>query len=368
MNNKQHVNEKIQEHLQRLERLQNYLKADPDNEMLRVDTFDTAMFAGALQPAEFLAEDALSRGLDANAWRFRLGNVKLAQKRWDEAQSLFEQVQNATGLHPALSHNLAYIRFMQAEYGDCCEVLRPWMDDTKEPRAHLELATLWLRAMHRLNHLDEAWQWVSKQLAQADLAPAVAGVASLIALDAGHLPQALRLAEQALAGDAGQMEALVTRASIALAQKDPVLARNLALRAVELNPEDGRVWSVLGLADMLDVKLDLARQHLEKAVAFMPKHIGTWLSLGWVDVLQKELSKARTHFERALSLDRNFGESHGALAVVFAMQGERSSAEQYINLALKLDRESLSARYAQAILNGEASDPQTLQRLIQRLF
>ena len=139
-------------------------------------------------------------------------------------------------------------------------------------------------------------------------------------------------------------------------------------QALRQHPQDGRSWSALGLADMLAGDLEQAMHDFRQAVVFMPAHIGTWDGLGWARLLSQALQEARAAFEQALALDRNFGESHGAMAVVQALQGEREQAVQSIERAKRLDKANLSARYAESILSGEASDVQALQRLAQRLL
>jgi Flp pilus assembly protein TadD len=104
------------------------------------------------------------------------------------------------------------------------------------------------------------------------------------------------------------------------------------------------------------------------ALTFIPAHIGTWHGQGWAQVLRRDLAAARRSFQAALELDRNFAESHGALAVVLALEQQEQAARKHIELAKRLDVEGLSARYAEAVLTGEAQDTQAVQRLAQRLL
>ncbi len=105
-----------------------------------------------------------------------------------------------------------------------------------------------------------------------------------------------------------------------------------------------------------------------KAVASMPDHIGTWIGLGWSQFLSNQPQEARASFEEALRIDRNFAESHGALAVALARLGETQRARTEIELALRLDPKSLSARYAEAMLNGQASDPKAFLELARKVL
>ncbi len=357
--------------MQRLERLQAFLQGDPDNHALRVDIFDTAMSAGVLDCAERQAVEAQERQYDPIAWEFRQASLRIAQKRFAEAQQLLRELEAKVGAHPSIAHNLAHIEFQQQSYAACCDLLRPWMDvpvAKAAAPADAVLQVLWLRALHRLGLLEEAWKWVQDQRAADTLSVSAAGIASLIAVDLGDLDEALTLSELALVREPLQMEALVARASVALAQRDLDRARALSARALERNPGDGRAWSASGFAEMLGMNIERAKQHFQQALLWMPKHIGTWHGMGWACLMLKDMTGAKRAFEEALALDRNFAESHGGLAVLLALTGEPKRAAEHIELAMRLDKSNLSAWYAQAILSGEVADAQGIQRLAQRLL
>jgi Tfp pilus assembly protein PilF len=200
------------------------------------------------------------------------------------------------------------------------------------------------------------------------LAPAAAGAASLIALDADDAQRSLLWAEHALQHDGQQIEALVSRATLALGQNNPVLSRHLLGQAQQQNTADGRILSALGFTDLLERRLDEARANFQQAVKNMPGHIGTWHGLGWTLLLQNDLAGAHQAFETALSLDRNFSENHGGLAIILALQQRKAEAEEAIERALRLDRGSVSARYAETLLKGEGHDLKAIRRLATRVL
>ena len=352
---------------QRLERLQAYLLQDPDNQVLRVDIFDTAMAAGAFDVAERQIAQAQERQFDSAAWQFRQASLRIAQQRFAEARQLLRGLEQTMGAHPSITHNLAHIEFQQQRYAACCELLRPLMA-AGAAAAESAMQVLWLRTLHQLGLLEEAWAWVQEQQTVGTLSESAAGIASLIAVDHNDLNAALALSDRALAREPLQMEALVARSSVALAQRDIARARELLARALERNPGDGRAWSASGFAEMLGMNLERARQHFQQALLWMPKHIGTWHGKGWACLMLKDMAGAKQAFDAALALDRNFAESHGGLAVVLALTGDTTRAAEHIELAMRLDKSNLSARYAQAVLSGEAADAQGIQRLAQRLL
>ncbi len=345
-----------------LDRLEEFLELDPANPLLLAETADAALAGGAFQRAQQLINDGLKLPGDPSAWHFRQANLYIAQRHLDEARHVLATLEQAGGKHPAIAHNLGYIQLLKEDFEACRETLQPWID-TGAANDDSALQILWLRVMHRLDRMEEAWDWVKQWRAAQVLSPGAAGVASLIALDLGDFDAALALSQQALHDAGPQLEALVARASVSLARQDAASARHSLDAALKLNPDDGRTLSTMGFVAMLEHRVGEARQRFNKALSFVPGHIETWHGLGWACVLQQDWVAAQAAFESALRLDPEFAESHGALAVVHALQGHTQYARDHIDRATQLDASNLAARYAQAVLSGQARDLQDLERL-----
>jgi tetratricopeptide (TPR) repeat protein len=359
--------------LQRLDRLEGYLRQDPDNLNLLADTFDAALQAGEFARAEPHLRQGRALAPATIAWSMREVHWLLAQHRWSDAETALLALQAEAELSPdadaALLHDLAYVALRRGEPALGLDRLRPQVEAVA-PGQPLDDAVqlLWLRLLHHAGELPAAVAWSQARWAQHTLAPTAAGAASLIALDANDAPSSLAWAEFALQREPRQAEALVARATLALGQNDPGLSRRLLAQALQQNSSDGRSLSALGFTDLLERKFDAARASFEAAVQHMPLHIGTWHGLAWTLLLQGDLAGARRAFEVALELDRNFGESHGGLAVVQAMQGEREAAEESIERGMRLDRSNPSAHFAKAVLRGDLGNAKAIQRLAARLL
>lgn len=359
----------------RLTRLSGYVQIDPHNPALLGDAFDTAMEAGRydlarrfLDQAEALPAAAQEQQMQ---WRFRRASLCIANHDDREAERLLETI-SASVEHPAVRCNLALLSFRREAYEQALERLAPLLASPASGSGPEVAYVLALRCWHRLGHVAAALQWFEARFVQGDglraASATLLGVASLLALDEQRVGDAQAWSSAALASDGEQMEALVTQASLALADDDGARARQLLQHALRVNPKDGRAWSALAFVDMLDGDLDAAASGFHCSLQALPEHIGTWHGLAWCSLLQQKPEAARDAFERALALDPAFAESQGGLAVVAALQGRREEAEAFVARALRLDSKSLAARYAQAILRGEANDSQAIVKLAQRLL
>ena len=340
---------------ERLERLLRYVAADPANERLRADVFDTALAAGVFDEAQRQVVWALTRDPVDFAWRHRLVLLDMAREEWDEARVLLQSLKNEGQAGPAIEYNLAYVDFAQGRIGEAESRLRALTGDAlvQVPQG---LAVL-LSCQHRRGAPEEAVATFAGFATRVDSASAF-GAASLAAIDAEDLAAAAAWADQALARDRQQPEALVAKATLLVAGKEPRAALELLSVLLARKPDDGRALSTAALAELLAGRVPAARALFERSVVTMPRHIGTWLGFGWCDVFLNNLGGARASFETALALDPTFGESHGALAVVAALEGRRAEAETSIRRARGLDPRGLSAQYAQGVLDGETSDPE----------
>ena len=351
--------------LARLARLAGYLARDPDNLSLRADIFDTALSAGVFDEAQRQVVWALSRNPADYAWRHKLVLLDMARGEWDEARALLASLE-AEGLGgPVVRYNLAYVDFAQGRFADAEAKLASLVDESIE-QVPESLAVL-VSCQHRRGAPDEAVATFARLAARVPALPAAAlGSASLAAIDADAFGPAATWADQALRADSRQEEARVAKATLLLGARDAAGALALLSDVLAHKPGDGRVLSTAALAQMLAGQLEAARALFQRAVDAMPGHIGTWLGYGWCLFFLKDNVNARAAFERGLALDPNFGESHGAIAVVEAAEGHEEAARAAIRRARGLDPRSLSAAYAQGLLDGEAQDAERFIALAQR--
>ena len=348
--------------MQELTRIEYYLEHEPANPHLLASAIDLHLAAGQTAQARNLADTATSLHPDDVFLRQRLGNVLIAQGELAQAERLFVAL-HRNSPHPALAYNLGYLCFRQQRYTDAHDWLAPWVMNEEIPGDTIKL---YIRVLHHLGELAHAVQFVERHRDGHSNDPDFLSLASLLYLDSGQMDLAEQLNTEALALGSQSLETSVAGGTIALGHGNTDAASRHFAQALRSNPADGRSWSGLGLASMMNRDIPGAITRLESAVTHMPSHIGTHHALGWCRILDQDLSAAETCFRTALSLDRNFGESHGGLAVTAALQGDREFAQECIERAIRLNPESMSAAYAQLILSDGVADTVKLRGLVRR--
>ncbi len=357
--------QKFQQQLEKIQRLQSYLQQDPDNTNLIGDIFDLALSVRSFE----LAQDMVNRSLFIDnsdpGWQNRYAILLIAQKKLVEAKQVLLRLAEQGFMKSGVQFNLAYIAFCEQQFEQAFSLSQELLDD---PVVSADALYLQLRCLHSLRRYEEALALISQYENTAASSANSIGAASLIAVDHSQLKVALRYARQALMQNPDQVEALVAMATLSLGNKNDNEALELLQKAMLIKPDDGRTESAMGLAYMLRKDVLRAIHYLESAVQHMPGHIGTWLALGWCYFSSEELKKARNTFQQALLLDRNFAESHGALAVCLIKDGENQSAAEHIERALRLDQNCVSAIYARSLLSGNASDQEKLLIVAERIL
>lgn len=338
----------------RLQRLEAYLREDPVNPMLLGDLCDTAIACGHHERAGEIMATADQLGVADAAWTFRRARLALVRRDLQPAEGLLRELQARLGENAAIAHDLGYVRFLRGEAESARAIAEPWLDRLAVAPEDLDaLQVLWLRSMHRLQRVPDAWAWVVQQRSARTLLPRAQGVASLLAMDAGQFGAARELAAAALLAVPGQPEALVAGACAALADGQTGHAFELLRQALAANPDDGRTWSAMALASLQARDFAAAESQFRRALASsMSEHVGTWHGLGWACLLRRDPKGARVAFERALQLDRNFAESHGAIGLLLLLEGRREEAQHHLRSADKLDPLNATGRFARALSAG----------------
>lgn len=348
-----------------LQQYEGYLASDPSNPGLLASVIEMALSLGEHARAQRHAAAAIALHPDDPAFQALLANVLLAQRDWQGAAEVFETLlASYTDVH--LAYNLAYAYVWQGRHAEAYALLAPYGEQAELAPAAV---TLLVRCLHHLGQLDQAVALLQANSARCEADPVFLGAASVALLDAGDVAEADRLSALALASGKRPVEALLVAGTLTLGRNtDAALASAYFEEALAKKPDEGRSWAGLGLASMLNNDLGRAAEQLDKALAFMPGHIGTWHTLAWCKIFTGDLAGAEAIFQHALGMDRNFGDSHGGLAVVQAMQGQRALAELSIKRALGLDPDSMSAKYAQMVLSGAASDPARFREMSMGLL
>lgn len=349
----------------RLDRYEEYVRADPANPSLLGDAFDMALAAGELDTAERHIGRALAQWPDDMYFLNRSAQLHAARKDWVAAESVLSDLCTHHPDEAGLVVSLASVYYHTERYEETRAMLERLLASGELPA---EGYPLLLRSLHRLNDLPAAVEIIDSHreaiIGQAE----TVGVAALIFLDAGGFANAASWSELALQHDSSSPEGLVTAGAVALARQDIGTAEALLNLAMQVRPQEGRVWSSLGLVSLLRQDFDRARQQLERATALMPDHVGTWHVLGWIYIFRGDAVAGERIFRHALAMDRNFGESHGGLAVTLAMQSKREEAEEEVHIAQRLDPKSLSAHYASALLRGDTTHPERFAALTRRVL
>ncbi|WP_160778083.1 tetratricopeptide repeat protein [Parerythrobacter jejuensis] len=326
-----------QDSVEKLERLADFLKADPENPALLADCAQAALEAD--QPADatafFKRLEAIEplAGGDANA----AGIAAMRSGDQQAAQLWFAKALDDNLGDPGLRFNIAWSKALAKDFEGAAEMLEADVVEALPQAAMLDL-----QIEHELGHFDEAAGKMHAYLEKfPDYGPLQAA-ASVLAMDVDDPDLARAAAEKG--GD--HPDALTTLATLDLGDRKLDDARGQYEKALATRPFNPRAEIGLGLVDLAEGNAQNAATRLDKGAEQFVDHLGTWIAAGWAHFIGGDLDAARDRFETALKHDDTFGEAHGSLAVIELLQGDTESAERRIEVAKRLDREAFSTALA----------------------
>lgn len=352
----------------RYQRLRGYLASDPSNLTLALDTAAAAREAGDLQSEQEVLRDIAEKHPDNSALTFALGTNALNRRDFRYAEVCFDSMLAGGTEHPAIRYNLAFARFYGGDYEAVLRVLDPMSeaDWAQVPQAH----KLYAQAAHHVDEddLSRSISHLERYLATHQDEPEARGLLALAYFDDDRNEDAERQLLAALQRQPGEPNALLVQGGLALERQDQRLAQESFQTIIDVQPHNGRAWSGLAFAHLLNLDFPTATEAFGHAVEHMPDHIGTWHGLAWLQILSGDLLAAEASFGKALAIDRNFGDTHGGLAVVAAMQGRTDECRRMIRRALGLNPLSFPARYAESILLAKVGDGEKSAEIVRQLL
>jgi len=341
-------------------------------------------FAGALRRSDWSEAERQLRageshaGEGAETWILRRSDWYIAQQRWDDAAThlhgVVDHKVNTSLFQTVVRHKLASIAFMRGDDAGCVAWLSPLLDVDGVANAAGQggraLEVLWVRALHRSGATDRLHRWTAQLDARGLLDSAVAGVASLTAVQLGDLASAKRWIGMGRSrGDTVSAECLIAAAHVAMSSRASLEeVEKLAEEACRKWPADGRTWTVNGLSKLLIGDIHGSSADLKRAVELAPGYALAWRGWGWAQILSGNAPLAEQSFLSALKLDDRHPESHGGLAVALFAQQRTAEARDCFSECLRLNALSPSGAYAGHLLSGDSQAGLNLSEILARLI
>jgi tetratricopeptide (TPR) repeat protein len=348
----------------RLGRLQQMLRTDPANLVLRRQCVELATTAGRFDVVVGLADAVLDAHPTDAAALFDKATGLIGQRAYRDALEVLQRSELVDSGDGAVLSNMGLCSFFLGDFAAAKRHLEQcYAGGARSPA----LLVLLVSSCHHVGALDEALRIAGENEQAAANDAALAGVYALAYLDANDAARAAGWAKTALRLNPQSVDGRVTEATLLTARLQTDRARQLLEGVIEDAPATGRAWIGLGTLTLLDQRMELAQQQLRRGLELMPQHVGSWHLLGWAQLVAGELDAAEATFQHALQMDRNFAETHGALATIAALRGEQKRAQAQIAVALRLDPESMAARYAQAVLSGRTGQAGQAQSAVLEL-
>ena len=342
---------------ERLERLQDYLAADPNNDALLGDAAETALSANLPDVAlGFLDRIAAQRELNDRELHL-VGLSAMAAQDNERAATIFQTLADRGIEDPGIAFNLAWSKTMLGAKAEALDLLS---DDVAE--AVPQAAMLKIQLLHDAGDLEEAERVARDAIERHPTHRGLAAAVSVLALDIDDPELAARCA--AAAGD--HPDALTTLGTLALGNDQTHDALQLFEMALGSGSSAPRAWIGRGLARLGKGEAEEAAHDIDHGASIFETHLGSWIAAGWAHFVNKDTATARARFEKARDIDPNFAEVHGSLAVLDLLDGREDDARRQVAVALRLDPQCFSAALAQVLISSARGNEEAARRIFDK--
>jgi tetratricopeptide (TPR) repeat protein len=341
----------------RLQRLLNYLEADPHNPSLLGDAAAAAVDARQPQQAMDLLDRLAGIRELSDEDLHVLGLAALHLQDHQRACAVYRSLLGRGIDDPGVRYNHAWALLKLGEKEEALALL-----DESCVAAVPQGATLKVQLLHDQGEMEAAQEVARSALERHSDHPALLAAISVLAVDLGDL----QLARDSASGAGDHPDALATLGTLALEDDEPQQARALFDRALKANPNSPRALVGRGLSLLSQGDAESAAGDLDKGAELFGGHLGSFIAAGWAHFIARDLGTARARFEHALALDPNFAESHGSLAVLDLLEGRPEQAEREMAIAFRLDRACYSAALAQVLLRAGKGDQEGARRIFDK--
>ena len=332
-----------------LDLMRGYLKADPDNASLRLDTAEIAARAGRPDVVEeVLADDASARATSIR------GLAAMVDKDFESAADIFRSLDAREPASPSLRFNLAWSEAMLGNKTAALEAL-----DTATVEALPQAAALAVQITHEAGDFEGAFELAMQCLERFPEDPGLNAAMAELAMDLEREDIARRCAGKSLAHPIGR----TAMGMFALQDNDVDRAADLFDSALAESPNHARSWIGRGLVSLKRSQPQQAAEDLDKGASIFGDHLGSWVASGWAHAIAGDTDAAHARFTKVVELDPTFGEGQGSLAALDAMAGRHDAAMERAKVARRLDGESLTATLATILVNQSKGNTERAQAL-----
>ena len=273
-----------------------------------------------------LLEDATDQDSQyTDAW-FNLGVAYDALSREEDAISAYEQASTVDPTHADARTNIAVLLLNQGRMSEGERMLL----DVVEGEQFYSHANLNLAQLHR------------------DRARLENG-----GVDTNEADQAINRVRMALAGDATNVHAYETLASVYFDLGRFELAKLVCLNAIAMEVESGSLHNRLGLIALAQDDVTAAYAEFHAAVNLDPKLIAAAMNLGAIALSYRDYEGAVESFDLVLAVDSEHIEALISHSVALRGLELYDEAEQGYLRVLSLDDENLAALYNLGVLYQE---------------
>lgn len=349
--------------LERVQRLERYLSADPQNTVLMADLARERLYAGEHERALSLFKQLLHKQGDSADLRNWMGICSLAKGDWDNAAHDFAQalVMDPNGAELWFNRGYAELANKRAQtavvYFQHAVELAP---ENTRFRYYLVLA------LENIGDDAAARTELTTLLTQEPDSVQGRILEGYFKLNEGHLLEAQQLAKTLQKQAPDHPGSIKFSAHICLLNMDPQGALAILSR---MSKEDSETNTISGFALLMKHESVQARAAFARALEFSPRSMETQYGLAWAMLCEDGYHEAEQVLTAMLHTEPQNADALGLMGLLHACQRHQQQADSFINQALAVDANNIVALLAKATVeHTDSQDTVSGKQLMEAVF
>ncbi len=232
--------------------------------------------------------------------------------------------------------------------------------DANNLNLQLSIGLLKAQILHHQQLIPHAISLLESFLSTHSLNDELHGVLSFLYFEHEDAANAHTFSEKALSLNAQNYNGLLVQTLLkALLHKANVDDINYLL---SVNPEECRLWFILGTTQLQQMNIHAATEALLKATTYYPDFYDCWICLGLCYLLQNKIDLAKGAYQQAVKIEPNAADGLGGMALVHALNNQMDESVVALQYADSIDNTCFLAAIARIILANKTDPNEAVQQ------
>lgn len=234
--------------------------------------------------------------------------------------------------------------------------------DPHNQKLILDIGLLSAQILYHQHELDNAIELLEKLMNSNPKNADISGLLALIHFDNGDKIKAESHSTLALSINPSHYEGKTVQLLLKGIKNEANVDEIKAL--LSSNPEEGRLWYLLGTTYMQKMDFKGAENALTQSTRLWPYFYDHWICLGWCYLIQNQIENAENAYQNGINLNEKMADAWAGLSLIKALRNQIEEAHHHLQKATELDTNCFYSSLTRIILANQINSEEAAKQFI----